>query len=270
MSPEEGAPAVEPVLQVERDGHVAVVTLNRPDKLNALNRELTSTLYTTLDELEAAFPDVRAIVLTGAGRGFCAGADVTSMAGNIDAMGRKPADRRQTIVYLAAALRAVPQPIVAAINGVAAGAGLSLALASDVRIASTASRFAAIFVKRALVPDTGACYMLPRTVGPGVAAEMALTGRVYDAEWAQRVGLVSPLVEPEELMATAMQVAQEIAANPPIAVRTIKQVMQGFTEDLTEVATIEADANRSFADSNDRREAIQSFVEKRAPVYRGD
>jgi 2-(1,2-epoxy-1,2-dihydrophenyl)acetyl-CoA isomerase len=260
----------EPVLKIERDGHVAVVTLNRPDKLNALNRELTAAMYEALDELAAGFPDIRAVVLTGAGRGFCAGADVGQMAGNLEAMAKRPAAPRQTIVYLAAALRAIPQPIVAAVNGVAAGAGLSLALASDIRISSTTARYACIFVKRALVPDTGACYTLPRTVGPTVAAEMALTGRVYDAEWALKAGLVGSLVEPEQLMPAALEIAQEIAGNPPVAVSEIKKVMQRFTEDLTEVATIEADANRSFADSNDRREAIQSFVEKRSPVYRGD
>jgi enoyl-CoA hydratase/carnithine racemase len=260
----------EPVLKVERDGHVAVLTLNRPAKLNALSRELTAATYDALDELEAAYPDVRAVVLTGAGRGFCAGADVASMAANLDAMGQPPPSPRQTIVYLADRLATLPQAVIAAVNGVAAGAGLSLALACDIRVSSTSAQFACLFVKRALVPDTAASYLLPRIVGPGVAAQMAFTGRVYDASWALDARLTDLLVAPEELMPRALEIAREIAANPPLAVRATKQIMRGFRRDLGEVASVEADANRSLADSHDRREAIRSFVERREPVYRGD
>jgi 2-(1,2-epoxy-1,2-dihydrophenyl)acetyl-CoA isomerase len=260
-----------PLLTVERDRHVAIVTLNRPDKLNALSPELTGAFYDALEELEAAFPDVRAIVLTGTGRAFCAGADVGSMANNLEKMAQPQTQiNPRRIVYLASRLREIPQPVIVAVNGIAAGAGLALALASDIRISSTAARFSAVFVKRALVPDTATCYTLPRVVGPAVAAEMALTGRVYDAQWALDVGLAGSLVEPEELMPAALKIAHEIAANPPVAVSTIKRVMYGFTRDLFDVATIESDANQSFADTNDRREAILAFVEKREPVYRGD
>lgn len=260
----------EPVLKIAREGHVAIVTMNRPAKLNAFSRDLTAAMYDALDEIEAAFPDVRAVVLTGAGRGFCAGADVQSMAANLESMANTPVNPRGTIVYLGARLRALPQPVVAAVNGVAAGAGLSLALASDVRIASTLGRFACSFVKRALVPDTGCCATLPRAVGPGVAAEMALTGRVYDADWALRVGLVGMVVEPDALMNAALELAAEIAANPPVAVKATKEVMQRFTDDLKEVAAVEAEINRRAAGSHDRREAMRAFLEKRTPVFRGD
>jgi enoyl-CoA hydratase/carnithine racemase len=173
------------------------------------------------------------------------------------------------IVHLGPALRRLPQPVIAAVNGVAAGAGLSLALASDIRICSTEARFAAIFVKRALVPDTGACYLLPRIVGPGIAAEMALTGRVYPADWARSVGLVNTVVAADELIPHAHALAEEIAANPPITVRSVKSVMGAFDHDLDEVVALETQTNDSQNDTEDRREALHAFVEKRAPVYRG-
>jgi 2-(1,2-epoxy-1,2-dihydrophenyl)acetyl-CoA isomerase len=256
------------VLGLERRDHVAVLTLNRPDKLNAIDSTLKDALYAALDDLEAAFPDVRAVILTGTGRGFCSGADVGAMA---DAIGNTSASRafQRRIVHLGPRLRALPQPVIAAVNGVAAGAGLSLALASDVRLSSTEARYSCIFVKRALVPDTGACYTLPRTVGPGIAAEMALTGRVYSAEWALNVGLVNEVVSPDELLPRALELAGEIAANPPITVRSIKAVMNQLSRDLSEVVALETEVNDSQDETEDRREALRSFVEKRAPVYWG-
>jgi 2-(1,2-epoxy-1,2-dihydrophenyl)acetyl-CoA isomerase len=159
--------------------------------------------------------------------------------------------------------------VVAAVNGVAAGAGLSLALASDIRIASSEARFSCVFVKRALVPDTGASYLLPQTVGRGNAAEMALTGRVYPADWALAAGLVGAVVRPEELLPRALACAEEIAANPPITVRSIKSLMAGFDVDLAEVVARETEINDAEDATEDRREAMLAFVEKRTPVFRG-
>jgi len=255
------------VLSVERHGHVATLKLNRPDKLNAIDAQLREALFAALDDLGASFPAVRAVILTGAGRGFCSGADVWAMAAATG--GERPAMPVRRIVHLGPALRRLPQPVIAAVNGVAAGAGLSLALASDIRICSTEARFAAIFVKRALVPDTGACYLLPRIVGPGIAAEMALTGRVYTADWARSVGLVNAVLAADELLPHARALAEEIAANPPITVRSVKSVMGAFERDLDEVVALETHTNDSQDDTEDRREALRAFVEKRAPVYRG-
>jgi 2-(1,2-epoxy-1,2-dihydrophenyl)acetyl-CoA isomerase len=255
------------VLTVERQGHVATLTLNRPDTLNAIDAPLREALFAALDDLGASFPDVRAVILTGAGRGFCSGADVGAMATATG--GARPAMPARRIVHLGPALRRLPQPVIAAVNGVAAGAGLSLALASDIRICSTEARFAAIFVKRALVPDTGACYLLPRVVGPGIAAEMALTGRVYPADWARGVGLVNAVLAADELLPHARALAEEIAANPPITVRSVKSVMGAFERDLDEVVALETGTNDSQNDTEDRREALRAFVEKRPPVYRG-
>jgi 2-(1,2-epoxy-1,2-dihydrophenyl)acetyl-CoA isomerase len=256
------------VLLLERHDHVVTFTLNRPDSLNALDRELTLALYDALDEVEARFPDERVLVLTGNGRGFCSGADVHRLAAGL--RGEIPASRRnRPIVELGPRLRSVPQPIVAAVNGVAAGAGLALALASDIRIASTEARFTSVFVKRALVPDTGTTYTLERVVGPGVAAEMSLTGKVFGAKWAERVGLVNEVVEPARLLESALSIAREIAANPPVTIRETKRLMDQAAPDLNEIVRREAETNRRFADTHDRREAILAFVEKRTPVFTG-
>jgi 2-(1,2-epoxy-1,2-dihydrophenyl)acetyl-CoA isomerase len=262
------AAVADRALIVERRGHVAILTLNRPEKLNAIDPPLKDRLHDALDELGAAFPEIRVVVLTGSGRGFCSGADVSSMAKHVGALARSGPPRRR-IVHLGPALRRLPQPVVAAVNGVAAGAGLSLALASEIRVASSEARFSCVFVKRALVPDTGASYLLPQTVGRGLAAEMALTGRVYPADWALAAGLVNAVVPPEELMPHALAIADEIAANPPITVRSIKSLMARFDVDLDEVVAVETAINDEHDATEDRREAMRSFVEKRAPVYHG-
>jgi 2-(1,2-epoxy-1,2-dihydrophenyl)acetyl-CoA isomerase len=255
-------------LLIERHDHVVVLTLNRPDALNALNAELTNALYDAFDEIEGNFPDHRVVVLTGNGRGFCSGADVNRLAAGVRGeLPRTP--QRRTIVELAPRLRSIPQPIVAAVNGVAAGAGLALALASDIRIASSQASFASIFVKRALVPDTATTYTLQRLVGPGVASEMALTGRVIDVEYAREVGLVNRVVAPERLLDEALELAAEVAANPPVAVQHTKRLIDRVAPDLMELVRIEAETNRQFADSRDRREAILAFIEKRTPLFTG-
>ncbi len=263
-------------LQLERSGHVAVLTLNRPEKLNAFNRQLTHELHSALDEVAGEFPDTRVLIITGAGRGFCTGADVGDQAeGLARSKGQEShqydseAAFNESILTLGPHIPRIPQPVIAAVNGVAAGAGLSIALASDIRVASDKARFSCIFVKRSLVPDNGASYILPALAGMGVAAEMALTGRVYDAQWAQRVGLVNMLVPAEQLMEEATALAQEIAFNPPLAVRATKQLLTSQQSDLYRIARAEYEANEPFRYGEDRREAILSFLEKRQPVYKG-
>ena len=263
-------------LYLERTGHVAILTLNRPDKLNAFNRQLTDEFHVALDEVAGEFPDIRVLILTGAGRGFCSGADVSDQAQGLS-QSRDQEPRHQTaddasadtILTLGPHLPRLPQPVIAAVNGVAAGAGLSIALASDIRIASDEARFSSIFVKRSLVPDNCCSYILPALAGMGVAAEMALTGRIYDAQWAQRVGLVNKVVPADQLMEEAKSLAQEIASNPPLAVRATKQLLNSHAPDLYQVAQAEHQANTPSIDSEDRREAVLSFLEKRQPVYSG-
>ena len=256
-------------LTVDRKDHIATITLGRPKALNALNQELTRDLHHALDELSGEFPDIRVVILTGAGRGFCSGADVMGQA---NALAPKdppqPHDPETSIPPLAPKLQSIPQPVIAAVNGVAAGAGFSLAMASDIRLAAQSSRYSVIFVKRSLVPDTGSSHSLPAVVGRGTAMEMALTGRVYDAAWALERGLVNYVVPDDQLLDEARKLALEIAGNPPLCVRSIKQLMHR-TDRLAEVLPFEHDANTPSLNTADRREAVMSFVEKREAVFQG-
>jgi len=261
------------------DGHVAIITLNRPERLNAVNTELREGLHSALDEV-AVNDQVRAVILTGEGRGFCAGADVTGMRARAEGdeasirarqeqearggMKRYPDQR------LPVHIRSIPQPVIAAVNGVAAGMGLSIALSCDIRVASEQARFASIFIKRSIMPDNGATYFLPRQVGPGVAAEMALTGNVYDAKWALEKGLVNKVVPHDSLMAEARAYAETIAGNPPIGVRMTKYLIQRGTDaDLDQAMDNESYYNSMAAQTEDRKEAVLSFLEKREPQFKG-
>lgn len=263
-------------LNVDRTGHVATLTLNRPEKLNAFNQQLTREFHQALDELDAEFPEIRVLILTGAGRGFCSGADVGMQAEGLAESQGKRSDQRDvdggfsnSILALGPHLPRLQQPVIAAVNGVAAGAGLSIALASDIRVASHEARFSSIFIKRSLVPDNGASYVLSALVGTGVAAEMAFTGRIYDAQWALKMGLVNNVVSADRLMEEVRSLAEEIAANPPLAVRSTKQLLNSHKADLHHIAKVEDEANRPSNGTEDRQEAILSFIEKRQPVYRG-
>lgn len=261
-------------LILEKIGHVAILTLNRPEKLNAFDRQLSGEFHAALDELEGDFPDIRALVLTGAGRGFCSGADVSILAedqssGQEANQQDSKADAASSVIALGPRLPRLPQPVIAAVNGVAAGAGLAIALASDIRVASEHARFSSVFIKRAMVPDNCASFLLPSLAGWGVAAEMALTGRIYDAQQAVQMGLVNKVVPAERLMEEAQTLAGEIASNPPLAVRSTKQLLISHMPDLDRVARQEYAANGPSKGSQDRREAVMAFIEKRQPVYQG-
>lgn len=255
-------------LTIERNNHVATITMRRPEALNALDRGLTRDMHGAIEELGGEFPDIRVVILTGAGRGFCSGADVVSQARGLTPSEPEVYDPLNQIPPLAPELQAMPQPVIAAVNGVAAGAGFSLAMASDIRVAAETSRYAVIFVKRSLVPDTGSSHSLPAVVGRGTAMEMALTGRVYDSAWAFERGLVNYVVPDDQLMDEARMLGTEIASNPPICVRSVKQLMHR-TDRLAEVLPYEHDANAPSMNTADRREAVMSFVEKRDPVFLG-
>ena len=263
-------------LCLEKIGPVAILTMNRPEKLNAFNRHLTLEFHMALDEVASAFPDTRVLILTGEGRGFCSGADVSEQAETRSQSTNRESDvqenevaPKESILTLGPHIQQVPQPVIAAINGVAAGAGLAMALACDIRIASEQGRFSSIFIKRALVPDNGCSYLLPAITGMGVALEMALTGRVFDAQWALQAGLANMVVSADRLMEEAKALAAEISSNPPLALRATKQLMNGHIPDLYRIAQTEYEANLPTADSADRREAVLSFMEKRQPIYEG-
>jgi 2-(1,2-epoxy-1,2-dihydrophenyl)acetyl-CoA isomerase len=167
-------------------------------------------------------------------------------------------------------MREAPQPIIAAVNGAAAGAGMNLALGCDIRIASTAAKFSQAFVKRGLHPDWGGTYFLPRVVGMARAAEMIFTGEVIDAAEALRLGIVSRVVPPEELLPTAHALARRIAVGPPVALRLAKHSLYANAErDLKSALEVETFAQNICFDTEDAREGIRAFVEKRDPVFRG-
>lgn len=269
-------PGTYATLTVEFDDadHIATITLRRPETLNAMSRDLVLELRDALDAVAAAFPVTRALILTGEGRGFCSGADMRSMvaAATSPPDAPRPAtdwDDRGNVVMLAAAVARVPQPVIGAVNGFAVGGGLGLACACDVLIASDEARFGAVFVKRGLVPDTGSSVTLPRLVSAGVMAEMCFTGRIYDAAWAERRGIVNEVVPARELLDAARRLAREIAANPPLTLRNIKRLLHEPIADLAAVIRHEAEANGDSTHSEDRREALRAYAEKRTPVFHG-
>ncbi len=260
----------ESLLYETTDG-IATLTLNRPDRLNALGGTLREDLHDAITRASAD-AGVRVIVLTGAGKGFCAGGDVKAMSearasGQARPLAERYAPLRDRTLL---ALRDAPQPIIAAVNGAAAGAGMNLALACDIRIASTTAKFAQAFVKRGLHPDWGGTYLLPRVVGMAKAAEMIFTGDLIDAEEALRLGLVSRVVAPEALMPAAYELARKIAAGPPVAIRLARRALHRNAEsDFRSALEYETFAQNVCQDTEDAREGIQAFVEKRAPRFRG-
>ncbi len=267
------------VVKVERDGNIATITMNRPERLNALNPEITAELHAALDEV-GSDGNIRAVILTGEGRGFCSGADVTGMRagaeGDTEAMEASRSTTLQntlsgrTIVQLAIKIRSIPQPVIAAVNGVAAGAGLGLAVNCDMRVASDQARFASLFIKRSLTPDTGVSHMLPLLIGHGLAAEMALTGNLFDAQWAKEAGLVNKVVPHEKLLEEARTLAGDIAANPPVAVRLTKQLLhRNRLVELQQAIYNESYNNGILRTTDDSKEAVLSFLEKRAAVFKG-
>ena len=251
---------------------VARIVLERPERLNALSWELVEELHGAIAEI-GADESVRVAILTGAGRGFCSGVDIKSddAVGTVDG----PLDvyrRQELIASLSTALKNMPQPVVAAVNGPAAGGGLALALACDVRLCAPEARFNVAFVRIGLSGcDIGVSYLLPRIVGLGIASEMMLTGRLVEAEEALRIGLVNRVVPAEELLAAAERVAGEIAGNSPFGVRMTKQVLHRNVDAQSLESAIELE-NRTqviATRTEDMAEALGAFLEKRKPSFKG-
>lgn len=253
-----------------KDG-IATLTLNRPERLNALGDTLREDLQ---DAVTRASDDaeVRVMVVTGAGKGFCSGGDVKAVAERKEKGGERPIEekvapgRDRTVL----ALRDAPKPVIAAVNGAAAGAGMNLALACDIRLASTAAKFAQAFVKRGLHPDWGGTYFLPRVVGVAKAAELIWTGEVIDADEALTLGIVRSVHAPEDLLPAAYALAGKIAAGPPIAIRLAKRaIYHNLETDLRQALEFETFAQNVCFETEDAREGIRAFVDKRAPAFRG-
>jgi 2-(1,2-epoxy-1,2-dihydrophenyl)acetyl-CoA isomerase len=258
-------------LLYERRGGVAILTFNRPERMNAIGGTLKQDIVAAMTHAEQD-DDVRVIVLTGAGAAFCAGGDVKEMAeSRSSGAGRSLQEKiRPARDAMLLAIHDAGKPVIAAINGAAAGAGMNMALAADIRIASTTARFAQAFVKRGLPPDTGATYLLPRIVGMAKACELAFTGDTIEADEALRLGVVSRVVPADQLMPTALDLADRIAAGPPIAIRLAKQSLyRGQHGDLRDALGREAAAFNVCFETEDAAEGVNAFFEKRTPQFKG-
>jgi len=264
-----------PTVRSERVAEgVTLLTLDRPERLNAMNAELIGDLHRALDGVSGD-AGCRVVVLTGAGRGFCAGLDLGGYGRPPGATeeGRPQAGLRvqQHIAALVPKLRGLRQPVIAAVNGPAAGGGLALALAADIRVAAAAARFNVAFVRVGLSGcDIGVSWLLPRLVGASRAFELLLTGRLIDAVEADRIGLVSRVVADGEVVDAAVSLAGEIVANSPMGVWMTKEVMWSNLEVGSLHAGIDLENRTQILTSftEDQAEAVRAFLEKRPPAFR--
>jgi 2-(1,2-epoxy-1,2-dihydrophenyl)acetyl-CoA isomerase len=257
-------------LRHEIRDHVSHITLDRPEALNALTPALRDRLIGLLGEASGD-ADVRAVVLTGTGRGFCAGADLRGGAATAE---RVPGDVARTLRLgaqrLVAAVLDCEKPVIAAVNGTAAGLGVHLALACDLVLAAESARFIEVFVRRGLVPDGGGAYLLPRLIGPHRAKELMFFGDALSATDAERLGLVNRVVPDEELEKTARAWAERLAAGPTRALALTKQLVNASLDtDRATAFAAEAAAQEINMTTRDAQEGVRAFVERRSPEYRG-
>jgi 2-(1,2-epoxy-1,2-dihydrophenyl)acetyl-CoA isomerase len=252
-------------VETSREGAVLTITLNRPDVLNAFNTEMHRGLAAALKEARDA--DVRAVVLTGAGRGFCVGQDLTEFR---EAPGDIAQRLRGNYHPNILAIRGLEKPVIAAVNGVAAGAGMSVACACDIRVAAGTASFIPAFINIGLVPDSGGSYYVTRILGPARAFEWLASGRKLTASEARAWGLVSEVVEDGSLLARASALAAELAALPTRGVGMTKRLIDGaLTATLEEQLEREAQLQAAATQTEDFREGVAAFLEKRPPQFRG-
>jgi 2-(1,2-epoxy-1,2-dihydrophenyl)acetyl-CoA isomerase len=258
------------VLQETRHGTITKLVMNRPDKLNALNNELSTALNQALVRI-ANDATVHVVVLTGAGRAFCAGGDLGAIGkgrekGDVTELGPILRSGMQAVVNM----RSMPQPVIAAVNGPAAGAGMNLALAADIRLAVDGAMFGQNFAKVGLFPDYGGTYFLPQLVGPSIAAEMFYTGEMIDAATAHRLGIINHLFPADQFEASVAAMAKRIAEGPQLAIRAVKEaIFNRDKEDLTRALDREVEVQMRCFQSKDCLEGVRAFQEKRPPKFEG-
>ena len=251
-------------IQVTSENKVTLITLNRPERLNAWTGEMNRELYETITEANGD-PNVGALVITGAGRGFCAGADIKdNFRARLDGESGKSEPVGDWIELIRGS-----KPIIAAVNGACVGVGATMILGMDIIIASKAAKFGMAFVKMGVTPELASSYFLQKRVGWGRAHEMCLTGQLYSGEEAAAMGLADRLVQPDELLPTALEMAQQIAANPAPHLRWVKQLLTANSTEanIKEVHRREMEVLQQAYGSPEHKEAVAAFIEKREPVF---
>jgi 2-(1,2-epoxy-1,2-dihydrophenyl)acetyl-CoA isomerase len=257
----------------EVENGIAIVTLNRPKRLNALTENVTMNEFPKALEIIRKDDAIKVMLLTGAGDGFCSGVDVNIMPQpGMNASGERKSrhDLLLPVGTLGLEIWKVEKPVIAVVNGVAAGGGLGLCLVCDIRIASDKARFNLAFVKRGLVPDCGVSYLLPRLIGMSKSLELMWTGDIIDAQEALRLGMVNKVVPHEQLMKVAKEFAARIAEGPSVAIElTKKSVYNRLNSDFESQLYYETYAQNMCSGTEDFQEGVKSFLEKRKPKFKG-
>lgn len=252
-------------LTIEIHDGIGLLTVNRPDALNALNNEVLDELYEAVGILEDA-PDVGVLILTGAGKAFVAGADIAAMHGMNPLEGRRMMANGHRVMNR---IENLSKPVIAAVNGFALGGGCELAMACDIRIASEHAKFGQPEVNLGIIPGFGGTQRLPRLVGPGMAKYLIMTGEIIKADEALRIGLVEKVVPTNELMDTAKAIAKAILTKAPIAVAAAKAVINsGAGLSMSAASQLEVEATTGPLSSEDKSEGMGAFLEKRTPAFR--
>ena len=258
------------IIYTKKEG-IATITMNRPDRRNAFSPEMKDGMCRAI--LDATKDHkVRVLIITGAGRAFCVGGDVKAMAEKFDQPAARELRRESTAggVALVVLLQQCEKPVIAAINGVAVGGGLDLALACDIRIASDQARFAEVFIRRGMIPAMGGTFFLPRLVGIDKACYLIFTGDMIDAREAERIGLVTTVVPHEELEVATMELAEKLAKGPPLAIQRAKHaIYEGLGMDLKSTLDYLTSVVEELRATEDHKEGARAFVEKREPVFKG-
>jgi len=256
-------------LLIEKKEQIATITFNRPETLNAFSALSFREFIQALKEMDAD-EGIRVVIITGAGRAFSAGLDLDEARKGPPESGLQITPLQDTVAWIPHIMRNMKKPVIASLNGVAAGAGFTIALACDIRIASEEVKMGAAFVRVGLIPELGSTYTLPRLIGLAKACELCFTGKTIDAKEAKAIGLVNEVVPRDELATATAKMAAEIVASAPIAVELAKKALyQGLDSDLVTQLHFEQLGQSTCFKSEDFREAINAFSEKRKPVFRG-